>query len=244
MVAATASSLACLRSASSFFFWSVVGVDRGSSSSGDTTDSGHQRQTETPLPSEAPEGGAAAADTAQEPTGNNPAALASSPTSDAAAADGAIPDHGGGGGGGRKLASERPAVVEEVLDDDVVADFNYLGSSEPFALVGCVVASVSRDPFEATEVSPRVRKGVTGRLRVDGSGRVGVRVGVRVWVSVWVRPMNSGKYESLGKCKSRIRVRGRVRVDGSGRVWVSVSVRPINSGRHESLGKCESRIRV
>ena len=142
-------------------------VDRSSSSTStsDTTDNGHHRQTETPLPSEAPEGGTVAADTARAPaTGNDSAALSSGPTSDAAAAatDGAIPAHVGG----KKLASERPSVVEEVLDDDVVADFNYLGSSEPLAVVGCVVASVSRDPFETTEVSPRVRKGVRGRARV------------------------------------------------------------------------------
>ena len=84
---------------------------------------------------------------------------------DTTATDGAI--LADGGSGGNKLASERPAVVEEVLDDDVIADFNYLGSSEQLAVVGCVVASVSRDPFEGTEVSPRVRKWVRGRVGVS-----------------------------------------------------------------------------
>jgi len=37
------------------------------------------------------------------------------------------------------LGNERPAVLEEVLDDEVIADFNCLGTSDDFGLVGCVV---------------------------------------------------------------------------------------------------------
>ena len=130
------------------------GVD-GSGKS-DTPDSGNHRQTEAFWRSESP-------DTAQGPTGKDSAALSSSPTNEIATTDGKKPAQGGGG---NKLASERPAVVEGVFDEDVVADFNSLGSSETLAVVGCVVASVSREPFEATEVSPRVRS-----ARPEGGGR-------------------------------------------------------------------------
>lgn len=56
------------------------------------------------------------------------------------------------------LGSERPAVLEEVLDDEIIADFNCLGTSDDFGLVGCVVASVSREPFCTTEVPFKVRR--------------------------------------------------------------------------------------
>lgn len=58
-------------------------------------------------------------------------------------------------GGG--LSVERPAVVEEVMDDTVLSDFNYFNSSDMFPLVGLVIASVSREPFERTEALPNVR---------------------------------------------------------------------------------------
>ena len=60
-------------------------------------------------------------------------------------------------GDGRRLGRERPAVLEEVLHEDVISEFNYLGSSgDAFGMVGCVVASVSREPFCTTEVSLKV----------------------------------------------------------------------------------------
>lgn len=55
------------------------------------------------------------------------------------------------------LSAERPAVLEKVCDESVLAEFNFLGSSERFPLVGCVVAAVSKEPFASTEVSPKVR---------------------------------------------------------------------------------------
>lgn len=54
------------------------------------------------------------------------------------------------------LGNERPAVLEEVLDDEIITDFNCLGTSDDFGLVGCVVASVSREPFCTTEVPSKV----------------------------------------------------------------------------------------
>lgn len=54
------------------------------------------------------------------------------------------------------LGNERPAVLEEVLDEEIIADFNCMGTSDEFGLVGCVVASVSKEPFCTTEVSLKV----------------------------------------------------------------------------------------
>lgn len=56
------------------------------------------------------------------------------------------------------LLTGRPAVVEEVLHESVVTGFNCLGSSTDYGVVGCVVASVSREPFQETEVSPKVNE--------------------------------------------------------------------------------------
>lgn len=66
---------------------------------------------------------------------------------------------GGVGGVGdlMGLLTERPAVVEEVLHEGVMTGFNCLGSNADYGVVGCVVASVSREPFQDTEVSPKVR---------------------------------------------------------------------------------------
>ncbi|CAM9552550.1 unnamed protein product [Ectocarpus sp. 12 AP-2014] len=55
-----------------------------------------------------------------------------------------------------RLLTERPAVVEEVLHEDVVSGFNSSGSNQGFGVVGCVVASISREPFRDTEVSPKM----------------------------------------------------------------------------------------
>lgn len=55
-----------------------------------------------------------------------------------------------------RLLTERPAVVEEVLHEDVVSGFNCSGSNQGFGVVGCVVASISREPFQDTEASPKV----------------------------------------------------------------------------------------
>lgn len=70
---------------------------------------------------------------------------------------GAVRGVAGVDGGLMGLLTERPAVVEEVLHESVVTGFNCLGSSADYGVVGCVVASISREPFLDTEVSPKVR---------------------------------------------------------------------------------------
>lgn len=54
------------------------------------------------------------------------------------------------------LSSTRPAVVEMVLDEEVVTCFSSLRTGGALGVVGCVVASVSREPFESTESAPKV----------------------------------------------------------------------------------------
>lgn len=69
----------------------------------------------------------------------------------------AVKSSSGVGGDLMGLLTERPAVVEEVVHEGVMTGFNCLGSNADYGVVGCVVASVSREPFEDTEVSPKVR---------------------------------------------------------------------------------------
>lgn len=55
------------------------------------------------------------------------------------------------------LMTERPAVVEEVVHEGVMSSFDCLRSSAVYGVVGCVVAAVSREPFQDTEGSPKVK---------------------------------------------------------------------------------------
>lgn len=87
------------------------------------------------------------------------------------------------------MQSERPGVVESVLDADVLAGFNCLGSSEAFSVVGCVVAAVSLEPFEKTEALPKAR---TKSTVVEE--RTEILISDVVYESLWlyVRELPSG----------------------------------------------------
>ena len=100
------------------------------------------------------------ASSAFSPSTGRPAKSGDTGSPSAAARGGSSGAVGGGGGCGgvsMGLLKERPAVVEEVMDEGVMSAFNCLGSSAVFGLVGCVVAAVSREPFQDTDASPQVR---------------------------------------------------------------------------------------
>lgn len=58
---------------------------------------------------------------------------------------------------GDNSPKSRPAVVQEVLQEDIVGVFCVKGTNTPFPVVGTVIAAVSREPFENTEPSQEVR---------------------------------------------------------------------------------------